>query len=168
MSILQLMKDRYSCRRYSQEEVSKEDLTKILEAGKSAPTGHNNQPQKIYVITKGEAREKFLKDFTYDYKAPCYLVCAYDELRLGNKEFNENGVIDVSIAMTQMMLMAEELGLGTCWISHFPEEVIADNLGLPKNEKVVSVLAVGHHREDDRPSKLHFTNREDEELVIFL
>ncbi|MCI7223022.1 nitroreductase family protein [Fusobacterium sp.] len=168
MSLLKLMSERYTCRRYSSEEVKEEDLLKILEAAKLAPTAHNNQPQKIYVIKSKEAREKLLTDFPYNYKAPCYLVCAYDELRLGEKLFNENGEIDVAIAITHMMLMAEELGLGTCWIGNFSAEDVRERLRLPKNEKIVAVLSIGYHREDDRPSKLHFINREDDELIIYL
>lgn len=44
MDLLKLMRDRYSCRRYSNEDVKEEDLNKILEAGRIAPTSHNNQP----------------------------------------------------------------------------------------------------------------------------
>ena len=50
MELLKLMSDRYTCRRYSEKDVKEEDLNKILEAGRVAPTSHNNQPQRIYVI----------------------------------------------------------------------------------------------------------------------
>ena len=58
MELLKLMSDRYTCRRYSEENIKEEDLNKILEAGRVAPTSHNNQPQRIYVIKSEEAKEK--------------------------------------------------------------------------------------------------------------
>ncbi len=78
MELLKLMSDRYTCRRYSEKDVKEEDLNKILEAGRVAPTSHNNQPQRIYVVKSEEAKEKLMKDFAYNYKAPCYLVCGYN------------------------------------------------------------------------------------------
>ena len=60
MELLKLMSDRYTCRRYSEKDVKEEDLNKILEAGRVAPTSHNNQPQRIYVIKSEEAKEKFI------------------------------------------------------------------------------------------------------------
>jgi len=140
MELLKLMSDRYTCRRYSEKNVKEEDLNKILEAGRVAPTSHNNQPQRIYVVKSEEAKEKLMKDFAYNYKAPCYLVCGYNVDEVWRNDLDgdrESGDIDVSIVITHMMLMAEELSLG-------------------------------YHREDDRPSKLHTIRRSNEELVKFL
>ena len=78
MELLKLISDRYSCRRYSQEVVKDEDILKILEAGRIAPTAHNNQPQRIYVVKSEEGKEKLMKDFKFNFKAPCYLVCGYN------------------------------------------------------------------------------------------
>jgi len=171
MELLKLMSDRYTCRRYSEENVKEEDLNKILEAGRVAPTSHNNQPQRIYVIKSEEAKEKLMKDFAYNYKAPCYLVCGYNVDEVWRNDLDgdrESGDIDVSIVITHMMLMAEELGLGACWIGRITPELVKKNLDIPENVKVVAVLSLGYHREDDRPSKLHTIRRSNEELVKFL
>lgn len=171
MSILDLMKNRYSCRRYSQEEVSEEDILKILEAGRVAPTSHNIQPQKIYVVNTEEGKKKLFKALKYNFKATCFMVCAYDFNEVYKNDLNDfknSGDVDVSIVMTHMMLMAEEIGLGTCWIGHLDPEAIRKSLDLPENIKIVGVFNIGHHREDDRPSKLHFKNKSNEELVEFL
>ena len=63
MELLKLISDRYSCRRYSQEVVKDEDILKILEAGRIAPTAHNNQPQRIYVVKSEEGKEKINERF---------------------------------------------------------------------------------------------------------
>ena len=64
MELLKLMSDRYTCRRYSEENIKEEDLNKILEAGRVAPTSHNNQPQRIYVVKSEEAKEKLMKELS--------------------------------------------------------------------------------------------------------
>ncbi len=171
MDLLKLMGDRYTCRRYSNEDVKEEDLNKILEAGRIAPTSHNNQPQRIYVVRSEEAKEKLMKDFAYNYKASCYLVCGYNIDEVWRNDLDgdrESGDIDVSIVITHMMLMAEELGLGACWIGRITPELVKKNLNIPENVKVVAVLSLGYHREDDRPSKLHTIRRSNDDLVKFL
>lgn len=57
MDLLKLIGNRYSCRRYSTQELNSEVLDKVLEAGRLAPTSHNNQPQRIYVV-KSEKLKK--------------------------------------------------------------------------------------------------------------
>ena len=171
MDLLKLIGNRYSCRRYSTQELNSEVLDKVLEAGRLAPTSHNNQPQRIYVVKSEKAKEKLMKDFAYNYKAPCYLVCGYNVDEVWRNDLDgdrESGDIDVSIVMTHMMLMAEELGLGACWIGRITPELVKKNLDIPENVKVVAVLSLGYHREDDRPSKLHTIRRSNEELVKFL
>ena len=171
MELLKLMSDRYACRRYSTEDVKEEDILKILEAAKIASTAHNEQPQRIYVVKSEEGKAKLMKDFAYNYKAPCYLVCGYNVDEVWRNDLDgdrESGDIDVSIVMTHMMLMAEELGLGACWIGRITPELVKKNLDIPENVKVVAVLSLGYHREDDRPSKLHTIRRSNEELVKFL
>ena len=102
MELLKLISDRYSCRRYSQEVVKDEDILKILEAGRIAPTAHNNQPQRIYVVKSEEGKEKLMKDFKFNFKAPCYLVCGYniDEAWKNPLDNNkDSGEVDISIVM---------------------------------------------------------------------
>ena len=171
MELLKLMSDRYTCRRYSEENIKEEDLNKILEAGRVAPTSHNNQPQRIYVVKSEEGKAKLMKDFKFDFNAPCYLVFGYNVDESWKNPLDNNkdsGEVDISIVMTHMMLMAEELGLGTCWIGFFDPLAVKKNLDIPENVKVVAVLSLGYHREDDRPSKLHTIRRSNEELVKFL
>ena len=52
MDFLELAKERYSCRMFSNKEVEREKLDLILEAGRLAPTGRNFQPQRILVLTE--------------------------------------------------------------------------------------------------------------------
>lgn len=53
-----VIRRRFSTRRFKNEPVPREDILKILEMGRIAPTAKNNQPQRIYVVTKDEDLEK--------------------------------------------------------------------------------------------------------------
>ena len=171
MDLLKLMGDRYSCRRYSTETVKEEDIEKILEAAKIAPTAHNEQPQRIYVVKSEEGKAKLMKDFKFDFKAPCYLVCGYNEEEAWKNPLDNNkdsGEVDISIVMTHIMLMAEELGLSTCWIGYIEPEAIRKNLGIPENIKIIGAMTLGYHKESSMPSKSHTIRRNNEELIKFL
>jgi len=171
MDLLKLMRDRYSCRRYSTETVKEEDIEKILEAAKIAPTAHNEQPQRIYVVKSEEGKAKLMKDFKFDFKAPCYLVCGYNEEEAWKNPLDNNkdsGEVDISIVMTHIMLMAEELGLSTCWIGYIEPEAIRKNLGIPENIKIIGAMTLGYHKEGSMPSKSHTIRRNNEDLIKFL
>ena len=58
MNFMKLAKERYSVRKFTDKKVEQEKLDLILEAGRIAPTGANNQPQKIYVLQSKEALAK--------------------------------------------------------------------------------------------------------------
>ena len=54
MEFKEVVKNRYSCKKYSGRPVEKEKLTAILEAGRLAPTAKNLQEQRIYVLQSAE------------------------------------------------------------------------------------------------------------------
>mgnify|MGYP003172688244 FL=1 len=54
MEFTEVIENRYSCKDYTDKQVEKEKLTKILEAGRFAPTAKNLQEQKIYVVQSKE------------------------------------------------------------------------------------------------------------------
>ena len=58
MAFMDLAKSRYSVRKFSDKPIEKEKLDAILEAGRIAPTGHNYQPYRVYVLQSAEALEK--------------------------------------------------------------------------------------------------------------
>ena len=115
MDFLELVKQRYSCRSFSQKEVEKEKIDLILEAGRLAPTGRNFQPQKILILTEKEEREKLSACTAYGWGAPIIMIVCYDkEVSWKRKQDGaEGGEVDASIVTTHMMLEVQNLGLGT-------------------------------------------------------
>lgn len=120
MKFEELIKDRYSCRKFKNTPVEKEKIEKILEAALVAPTACNLQPQRILVLTdkniiKALDDEKCTR---YTFDAPLIFVMCVDRSKAWTRKYDgiSSAEVDSSIAMTQMMLQAQELGLGTTWV----------------------------------------------------
>ena len=78
MDFAKLSAERYSLRKYSDRPVEAEKLALILESGRNAPTAHNNQPQRIFVLQSPEALEKADACMGSHFHPPVILAVAYD------------------------------------------------------------------------------------------
>ena len=131
MDFAKLAAERYSLRKFSDRPVEAEKLSAVLEAGRNAPTAHNLQPQRIFVIQSPEALEKADACMGSHFHPPVILAVAYDPAAAWVREDDgkNHGEIDAAIAVTQMMLQAADLGLGTTYIGMFdPEKLRAAGL----------------------------------------
>ena len=163
---LELASSRYSVRKFRDEQIDKETLALILEAGRVSPTACNNQPQRILVIESDEARAK-VKDCTNShFDAPLTLLVCYDKSVSWNRGYDgeDGGPIDAAIVTTQMMLQAFELGVGSTWVGSFDPQKIRKAFKLPKNYVPVALLPLGWP--DAAPNASH-TKREPLENTVF-
>lgn len=169
MDFLELTKNRYSCRSFSEKPVEQEKLDLILEAGRVAPTARNIQPQKILVLTDKSELEKLGNCTNYGWNAPVIMIICYDKELVYHRDCDnlDFGYIDTSIVTTQMMLEIQNLGLGTTWIGAFNPEKIRQNYNIPKNYEIVALLPVGYPSEDAHPSRLHEDRKPIEETVFY-
>ena len=170
MEFLQLSEARYSLRKFSDRPVEAEKLAAILEAGRNAPTAHNLQPQRIFVLRSPEALEKADACTAAHFHPPVILVVAYDPEAAWKRETDgkNHGEIDASIAATQMMLEAADLGLGTTYVGMFePEKLLA---AFPEMAGLcpIAMLPLGYPAEGAHPSPLHADRKPLEELVKYL
>ena len=78
MDFEKLSAARYSLRKFSPAPIEPEKLALVLEAGRSAPTAHNNQPQRIFVLQSPEAPEKADGCTGCHFHPPVMLLVAYD------------------------------------------------------------------------------------------
>ena len=170
MEFLQLSEARYALRKFSDRPVEAEKLAAILEAGRNAPTAHNLQPQRIFVLRSPEALEKADACTAAHFHPPVILVVAYDPEAAWKRETDgkNHGEIDASIAATQMMLEAADLGLGTTYVGMFePEKLLA---AFPEMAGLcpIAMLPLGYPAEGAHPSRLHADRKPLEELVKYL
>lgn len=108
MNFAELSAQRYSLRKFSDRPVEDALLQQVLEAGRNAPTAHNNQPQRIFVLQSPEAMAKADACMGCHFHPPVLLAVAYDPAAAWDRECDgkNHGEIDATIAVTQMMLQA--------------------------------------------------------------
>ena len=153
MEFIEVIKDRYSCKKFDGRQVEKEQLESILEAGRLAPTAKNLQEQKIYVVQSAEGLARIDKITPCRYGAGTVLVVALDTKNVftypcGNRD---SGVEDATIVATHLILAAKNAGVDSCWINFFDPEVAAKELGLPENEEVLMLQDLGYAAEGTKP-----------------
>lgn len=172
MEFDRVINERFSVRKFSDKEILQKDLDKILEAGRIAPTACNLQPQRIFIIKSKEAKEKLKSVCKMTFDAPVIIAaCADIEKSWKNRreEGYDSAEMDVSIAGTQMMLEAWNIGIGSCWVRAFNSNEVKQALNLPENMKLIFLMPIGYMTEESVPNKeLHFTRNNMEEMVEYL
>lgn len=169
MEFTEVIENRYSCKDYTDKQVEKEKLTKILEAGRVAPTAKNLQEQKIYVVQSKEYLAKIDACTSCRYHAPTVLVVTYDKNNVFTYpgEKRDSGVEDATIVATHLLLAAYNEGIDSCWINFFDPQKIAQELNLPENEEVVMMLDLGYGKQSE-PLPTHYLRKELDETVKYL
>lgn len=149
MIVNEAILNRRSIRKFTSEPINQEDLIKILEAARWAPTAVNRQKNRFVVVTddailKNIADNSKIVFFKQRHAAECkamIIVC------IDSKEWLE----EVGAAIQNMLLMATELGLGTCWIGAFNREVVRRLLDIPNYYKIIALILLGHYSEQPEP-----------------
>ena len=153
-TFIEAMKARRSIRKYKQDEVSREDLNQIIEAGLYAASGKGMQSSIVVAVTNKELRDKLSEmnrkiggweeGFDPFYGAPVVLIVLADKS-------SSNHVYDGSLTMGNMMLAAHCLGLGSCWINRAREEFdteegkeILKSLGVEGDYEGIGHCVVGY------------------------
>ena len=173
MNVIEAIKTRRSTRKFKARAVEMEKLQQIVEAGRFGPTGGNAQGNHFFVISnatalmvlkelvqnafaKMELRDDLYKSlknsitlsrkghYSFSYNAPVLIVVA-------NKKDYGNNMADVACAVENMMLAANELDLGSCyinqlkWLNEEPSiRGYLGTLGLKDDERVYASVAIGY------------------------
>lgn len=149
---------RYSVRKYEHRPVEQDKLNKILEAGRIAPTAGNRQPQRIVVVQSEEALEKMNRCTPCHFNAPLLLLVCYDQSVENNNHYGDKrpfGQVDASIVLTQMMLEAHNLGLGTVWVGLFNPELLRNYFHIPDHYQILGLMPMGYPPPDAEPHQRH-------------
>ena len=170
MEFSELVKARYSCKKFDGRPVEKAQLDAILEAGRLAPTAKNLQEQRIYVVQSEEGLAKVDQVTPCRYNAGTVLIVAFDKNNVfvypGEKR--DSGVEDASIVATHMLLAAKACGVESCWLNFFNPEVVAKTFGLPENEEVLMLLDLGYAAEGAGPFPTHSQRKDLSETVTYI
>ena len=160
MDFLDVMRARRSCRTYDPDKgVSREELLKIIEAGRLSPSGCNSQPWTFIVIDSPEAKEKLcdavvigdgITGAPWRHQVPAFIIlveqhakvmqCVIDHYH-DSQRFAPG---DVGAACMNMCHEAFSLGLETCIIGMCDQQKMEKYFDIPQGCQVRMVLAVGH------------------------
>jgi len=172
MDFLELAKARYSCRCFTEQQVEDEKIERLIEAARIAPTAKNIQPQKIYILRSEDALAKINELCPCIYGASTVFLFAYDEDKQWRNDLDDkafSGQQDCAIVATHVMLEAQQLGLASCWVCHFPNSKTEMAFNLPENERAVLLMPVGYADEEKGgPGPNHKKFRDDVEMVRVL
>lgn len=168
MSFTELIEQRYSVRKYDDRSIEVEKLHKILEAGRLAPTGCNYQPQRILVV-QDEDLQKINDCSPCVFGAPTVLVICYDKTASWKSRSGRDiGDVDATIALTQMMYQALELGIGSLIVGIYKEPLLRERFNIPDTYQIVSLMLLGYPAQDCEPHpQLHFERKPLEETVFY-
>jgi len=154
MEVFEIIRKRRSIRLYEEKPVEQEKLNRVLEAGRLAPSADNCQPWRFIVAANNEVKERLRVSYDEEWfiSAPVIIIgCAVPEEAWVRMDGQEYWMVDVAIAMQNMILVATELGLGTCWIADFDEEAARKALELPQSIRIVAMTPLGYPAEEKRP-----------------
>lgn len=170
MEFFDVVKNRYSCRKFSSKSVEDEKLNKILEAGISAPTAKNVQPVKIWVLKSNEALEKIRTVTPCHFNAPVILAVGGTTegafVRPSDGRNFED--VDASIVATHLMLAVEAVGLGSTWVGFFDEPKTKTLFPEMKDYDLIALFPIGYPAEDAEPSERHSQRKNKDEIVKYL
>lgn len=169
MEYSELIKKRYSVRKFTDEPIKKEAIDRILDAAHLAPTGCNFQPQRILVINTPEAIEKLQGCTRAHFGANTAMLVCYNRDECWTRKYDNevSGMVDASIVATHMMLAAENEGVGSTWVMHFNPFAMREAFNIPENIIPVALLVLGYPAPDAEPHPYHSQFRPQEETVKY-
>ena len=164
---LQLARDRYSCRAFSDAPVEAEKIQALVDAAVCAPTAVDKQPWHLWVVESPEAVERLsgLTRFSFGARVILMLGARADEAWVRKYDGRNFADVDASIVGTHIMLAAHGLGLGTTWVGHFDAPAVQEAFPETAGYDLVALFPLGYPAAGDEPAAMHFKRRPAEDLV---
>ncbi len=150
MEVADAIELRRSVRRFTSKGIPEGMLKEVLRAGHMAPSAGNLQGRDFIIIQDNAVKELLCMAALNQYfimGAPvCIVVCA--NVSRSSARYGKRGelyaVQDSAAAIMNMMLMAQDLGLGTCWVGAFNETAVTQLLSLPSGVRPVALIPIGY------------------------
>ena len=146
-SFSELIKTRRSMRKFTEEELTQEQVVTLMKAALMAPTSKRSNAWQFIVVDDKETLKKlsFCKE---------YVVLPADPLA------SDVWIEDASIASIYLQLQAEDMGLGSCWVQlrerftasgMSSNEYVHEVLDMPLQLQALSIIAIGHKGMERKP-----------------
>lgn len=154
--IIQNMYNRRSVRKYTEKEVSNDDIDLLLKAAMAAPSACNKQPWEFYVVRNKDILEKVRNSSRYtQINAPVAVIVCGNTNRTLSKKNNDFFIQDCSSAITHILLAATSLGLGSLWCGAYPMNSVVKKLrdALNLNDDIIplGIVYIGYRDKESEP-----------------
>jgi nitroreductase len=139
MDALEAIRKRRSVRKYTGDPIPREDLEKIVDAGRLAATGSNQQPWDFVVVTDREMIDQLKVAAGWMDKAGAIVAVVMDP---SSRWWVEDG----AAAVENMLIASTALGYGSCWLegNTLPrEEEFKKLLGIPEKKRLLTLVPIG-------------------------
>ena len=156
--IIELIKSRRNVTQFLPKFVSWVNISKVLDAGRHAPSCGNIQNWKFIVVLKNDKKQEVAAACydQYDIAQAFALIVVCAEPDKAERYYGEKGktfytIQNCAAAVQNMLLEAHSLGLGTRWVGAFDQEKVNALLAVPEEAEVHTIVALGYAK--DVPSK---------------
>jgi nitroreductase len=152
MQVFEIIQKRRSIRKYKNIIIPEEDIEKLIDAARLAPSAANGQNWKFVIISDQKIKNTLVPVCG---NQEWVGTCSHVIVGIVDPNFNKWYQVDIAIALEHITLEATELGLGTCYIGRFTEEEIKRILKIPQDKKIIALLTIGYANEkpESRPRK---------------
>jgi nitroreductase len=156
--LLEAIRGRRSIRAFRSREVSVEDVARLIDAARWAPSAGNIQPWEFIVVRRSEVKRVLagaaLGQGFIEEASVVIVVCANEHR--SSQGYGMRGkslycIQDTAAALQNIHLMAYSLGLSTCWVGAFNEDEARRILGIPQGIRPVAMIPVGYAAETPEP-----------------
>lgn len=169
MDFLELAKQRCTTRGFTDKQIDKVDLDRILSAGCVAPTACNKQPQRIIVVQRPKNILKIQKAYQ-TFGSQCILIVCQDKRNSLIRPFDEkcSGDLDIGIICDHIMLAARELNIGSVMVGLFDPKIIRKEFNIPEYIEPTALLILGYPDKGFLSPDRHKTERKPlEDTVMY-
>jgi len=154
-AFLDLVRRRTSCRTYDPKPVPRHLLERVLEAARWAPSACNRQPWRFAVVQEEHVRARLVDEaflagipMRWAQDAGAMIVLGMEKSAITHRiapmiSGVDYPLLDLGIAGEHLVLEAEALGLGACWIGWIRPKVVRRLVGWPGSVDPVAVITVG-------------------------
>jgi len=142
MNCVEEILNRRSVRKFKHEPVSKEAINNILEAGRLAPSATNRQPWHFVIARNQQEKEAFsFSDFNKFVNDADFIILGL--YKKSEVIIEKLSLMDITIALQNMVITATVQGIGSCWMGAFDEKRLRNTLNLPDDCITVGAIAFG-------------------------
>lgn len=152
---------RRSIRRYTDRNISDEDMKKILKAGMNAPSAHNQKLYDLVVVKNKDTLKKLANSGAYthmlEYANAAIIVCSVADDTVPYWQSDCGAVTE------NILLEATSLGIGSCWIGGYPNTELTTKekeiLEIPKNYEIFSTISLGYPQDKKEPNNNYYEDK---------